>query len=77
MSAEVFQPAGEKGEVEKNKGGEEDHQMKLNQHSGIKVIHCNGLSNKDQGRRLSESESQDKIKHCGRSDHSLKKWSRI
>ena len=52
VSAEVFQPAGEKGEVEKNKGGEEVHQMKLYPQSGLMVIHGNGLSNKEQEQEI-------------------------
>ena len=52
MSAEVFQPAGEKGEAEKNQGGEEVNQMKLYPQSGLMAIQGKGLSNKEQGQEI-------------------------
>ena len=52
MSVEVFQPAGEKGEAEKNKGREEVHQMKLYLQSRLMLIHGNRLSNKEQGKEI-------------------------
>ena len=44
VSAEVFQPAGEKGEAEKNERGEGVRQMKLCPQNGLMVIHSKGLS---------------------------------
>ena len=62
MSAEVFYPAREKEETEKNKGRKEGEQMQLYPQSELMVIHSERLALKSRGRRLREKEEQDKIK---------------
>ena len=67
VSAEVFQPAGEKGEAEKNDGGEGVRQMKLYPQIGLMVIYSNGLSVKEQGQEIKEKgeTGQDKTQQIG------------
>ena len=53
---EVVQPAGEKGEAEKNKGEVGIHQMKLYPQGGLIVMHGNEVSYKEKGQKIKGKE---------------------